>query len=550
MFQKFFFILLLHRSPSLAIGLSALKLNLDPKSIGKTILGIFRKNTASFWIWTVVSFLFFLVVLYTRSRSGLAGLAAAEAVFWLILFLRTSDRKALLVPFAVVNLVFAAILFINGSPIDSLNKYFSLAGWQSGLTKSKTASAPSPAPSATGTTLLEYGGTESTTIRKYVWEAAVTAWNSSTKTRLIGTGTETFAFAFYRFKPAAHNLTSEWDFLYNKAHNEYLNYLATTGIFGLGTYLLFIGAFVIWFIKFSIFNFQFSNKDNGKRELFLLNAALFAGWLSILITNFFGFSVVVIQHFLFLFPAFVFTANRTDEPAAREINLPQKSLFANSAYAVSLAAALYLLFTIGKFWYADSLYATGYRDNRGGQYAQAKAYLEQAINLNSNEPVYHDELGSALSGLAVSLIDAGQATPAAELMKQSLAQSDKALSISPGNVNFWKTRTKIFYSFSAYVPEMNTAAIEALKQALTLSPEDPKIYYNLAILYGRENDNTTAVTDLKKSIILKPNYRDAYYALYVFYNETGKPDLAKTTLEEYLTKVDPNDKDFRQRLGK
>ena len=57
------------------------------------------------------------------------------------------------------------------------------------------------------------------------------------KAYLIGTGTETFAFAFYRYRPAGHNLTAN-GILYNKAHNEYLNYLATTGLFGLASYLL------------------------------------------------------------------------------------------------------------------------------------------------------------------------------------------------------------------------------------------------------------------------------------------------------------------------
>ena len=56
-----------------------------------------------------------------------------------------------------------------------------------------------------------------------------------------------------------HNLTSEWDFLYNKAHNEYLNYLATTGLFGLGSYLLFIGVFLVWFV--SRVKYQVSGKN-------------------------------------------------------------------------------------------------------------------------------------------------------------------------------------------------------------------------------------------------------------------------------------------------
>ena len=123
-----------------------------------------------------------------------------------------------------------------------------------------------------------------------------------------------------------------------------------------------------------------------------------------------------------------------------------------------------------------------------------------------------------------------------------------ARSISPNNVNFWKSRTKIYYSFSSFDPVFNKAAIESLGKALTLSPNDPKIMYNLAILYGRGNDNTKAIDLLKNAIVAKPNYRDAYWALAIFYGEVKQPELAKTILTQYINRVDPTDKEFLEKL--
>ena len=74
-----------------------------------------------------------------------------------------------------------------------------------------------------------------------VWKGAIDIWLHNP---IFGTGLETFAFAYYQYRPAAHNMTSEAQFLYNKAHNEYLNYLATTGTVGIVTYLLMIGGFL------------------------------------------------------------------------------------------------------------------------------------------------------------------------------------------------------------------------------------------------------------------------------------------------------------------
>jgi len=255
-------------------------------------------------IGLTLSGLFFLTLLYTRSRSGLLAFTITDILFWGILaapywplIIRRSKlgvsslfdafrRSWLFIPLVTCHVILFILVFFTGTNIDRIDRWFTAPGWKNVLVqitsrKPRDTSAPAQtqnaedgksatAPAAEGQSehtgdkpagpLLETGGTESGTIRKYVWEAALIAWRSSVKTFLIGTGTETFAFAFYQFKPVGHNLTSEWDFLYNKAHNEYLNYLATTGILGLGTYLFFIGSVIYFCFKFQIFNLKFSIK--------------------------------------------------------------------------------------------------------------------------------------------------------------------------------------------------------------------------------------------------------------------------------------------------
>ncbi|MBI5449369.1 tetratricopeptide repeat protein, partial [Candidatus Gottesmanbacteria bacterium] len=216
-------------------------------------------------------------------------------------------------------------------------------------------------------------------------------------------------------------------------------------------------------------------------------------------------------------------------------------------FLVLLGVAV-LLIMLSRIWYADMLFASGYRYARANQYALASPLFTRAIALNPSEPLYHDEQSTALSSLTADAVELEQATTAASRAKQALTESDTAITISPKNVNFWKSRTKIFYSFSVFDPKFNPAAIQALTRALELSPNDPKILYNLAILYGRQNDNTKAIELLQKAIAIKPNYRDAYFALNIFYQETRQTQKARDILTEYLAKVDPNDKDFIERL--
>jgi putative inorganic carbon (hco3(-)) transporter len=488
----------------------------------------------------LTAILFFLVILYTRSRSGLLGLAVADVVFWGILIATSLTspkelKKKILTPCIFLHAIFALIVFFNGTYIDQVDKWVTFSAWKNRITHVIT---PAPkAPKATSGTLLESGGTESGTIRKYVWHAAVTAWRANTKNMLVGTGTETFAFAFYQYRPAGHNMTSEWDFLYNKAHNEYLNYLATTGLFGLGSYLLLIGTFIFWFIKHQI-------KEESEQKI--LPIAVFAGWISILVTNFFGFSVVIVQLFFFLFPALIITL--TAGTSHRNISLMALKKQESVIRWIVVGATIAALVMVYRYWQADTLYSTGYRLARANQFAQAETIDMQAISLNPAEPVYHDELAATLGSLAVAAVDAKNATLAASLAKQSLAQNDIALRTSPKNVNFWKTRTKLYYTFSTFDPQLNQAAIQALEEAQTLSPSDPKIVYNLAILYGRQGDNTKAVQLLNTAKTLKPDYRDAYFGLYVFYTEMKQPDAARGELQYYINHVDPNDRDFQSRL--
>lgn len=94
---------------------------------------------------------------------------------------------------------------------------------------------------------------------------------------LLGTGPETFAYSFLPYRPVALNQTTEWDFLYNKAHNEYLNIAVNCGLPGL---LVFLG--IVW----QTFRQAFRDRRN------LTTVGLSCGLLGMLVANFFGFSVV------------------------------------------------------------------------------------------------------------------------------------------------------------------------------------------------------------------------------------------------------------------
>ena len=532
---------------------------------------------------TIFYFLFaiiyFITLLYTRSRSGLLAFAVADVVFWgsIVAIFAGSDpakqgqtlRKQISAPFLLIHALFFLIIIVNGTDIKQIDDWVTIQAWQSRIIRlsnitMKQSNNEKPAGQAndtipasqSATPLIESGVTDSGDIRKYVWQGAINVWKSSPKAFLIGTGTETYAYAFYQYKPVGHNLTSEWDFLYNKAHNEYLNFLATTGLLGLGTYLCFIGSFIYWFIKTqkSILS---SRALKGRGDLYnkdcftlqsrvrndIVMVALFAGWLSILITNFFGFSVVIMQIFFYLFPAIIFTLSDI-HPSYTLIKIDWNEKTRKILSISLIFLSLLLVSVVIIAWFADKQFARGYHYSRSGYLPEAYQALSTAIALNPREPLYHDELGNVLATLASASWKENQATVSQELANQSIKENDSALSVSPNNVNFWKTRTKIFYALSALDPEMIKEAVRALEKAITLSPADPKLYYNLAILTGQTGEPDKALEYMEKSITLKPNYREGYYGLYLLYKEAGNVTKANATIQEYLDRVDPKDEEF------
>ncbi|MBI3980523.1 O-antigen ligase family protein [Candidatus Microgenomates bacterium] len=492
----------------------------------------------------ILPLVFYLTLLFTKSRSGFIAFWLTNVPFSVLLFLflnklKNVASKRLIFLLLFLNIAFVAISFIvGGAGLGSLEKY-SLPGLMSQTSQVTAPTRPS------SQTSLETGITESGDIRKIVWKGAMDAFLANP---LLGTGVETFAYAYYQFRPAAHNMTSEWDFLYNKAHNEYLNFAATTGILGLGTYLLFIFAFTAWFIR----RFLTVKPDSDNFTFYILHFSLFFGWLSILITNFFGFSVVVIGLFFFLLPAVIFFLTETRKKELL-LNLENLIIFRFEAgnrliIALVFFSLIYALYLLKNLWMGDVAFAKGYRDNRAGRFLQAYQNLSTAVTLNPYEPFYADEISYSSAVIAVALNQEGNATQAAVLKDQSLAFSKVVETISPNNINFLKSRVKTYYVLSEIDPALKEAAVSFLFKAEKLAPTDPKIPYNLGVLLAKSGQVDMAVEKLKKAIELKPNYRDAYYALGLLQKDNGEVDEAKKTLQFVLDKINKDDTEIKNKL--
>jgi len=493
----------------------------------------FKINRLGFF-YSISSILFYTDLLYTRSRSAIIAVGIA-LIFLLFAYFYIKKVKFKVLNFAIPALIFLLITFFVGLPFAIFSKFsYQEVKNRLGPPPSKTQTkAEKPAPAHTG----ELGGTDSGKIRLLVWQGAVEAFRNNP---IFGTGVETFAFAYYRYKSPAHNLTSEWNFLYNKAHNEFLNYLVTTGTFGITTYLLMIG----WFLYLSFKKILILLKKK-EQENFLLTSGLLAGYITILITNFFGFSVVMVNIYFFLIPIFVFILeNMIKEEKQLLPTGSQFSPFQWMGAITTVVIGFYLLFTLFSYWNADKAYAYGYNLDRVGLYQDAYSYLHKAVLGRSGEPVFRDEMAVNDAILATQLLsqkDLQNASAAAQtastLSNEAVSTSNDLVSSYPNNFVFWKTRIRIFYTLSQVDPSLLPLALDAVRKAAELSPNDASIIYNLGVIEGQSGNVDKAIEVLERDVKLKPDYKDAHYALGLFYHQAAVDKNGKVVNREFLQKA-------------
>lgn len=491
---------------------------------------------------------YYLAFTFTYSRGATLGVLGGLGILLLsVISYQFSDRSSSVFSQSVtcnikkpLLLVTCLLLLINllfGSALTGDFRFIKQA-------------APPPRPGislaqASGGTQLENGGTESGQIRLIVWKGAFEIFKHYP---ILGSGLETFAYSYYNFRPKEHNFVSEWDFLYNKAHNEFLNYLATTGALGFGTYILMILIFIYWCMRYILLN----HRKLPTTNYLLLTTSLLASYVSYLIQNFFLFSVVIIALLFYLIPGFVFVYTDSKKPLnLKLVNsflsfLGKRFIFQSITIILIIFTCTSLILTLGKIWLGDTLYKNGADYSDLGNPGRAYNNLVSAVELNPGEPLYRNELGFAAASAAVAL-EEEDATTSASLKDEAINQTEKSLRMSPANLSLWRTAIRTFYQLTALDPKFNEVTLTTVDQAISLAPTDPKLYYNKGLILQQEGKSKEAVQELRKALELRPSYVEAIMTLAGAYE---KLENFKNALIEYekALKFVPNNEEIIKKV--
>ncbi len=301
---------------------------------------------------------------------------------------------------------------------------------------------------------------------------------------------------------------------------------------------------------YSIEYLVFSKKTKVPSTTYhILYTAILASYIAYQVQNFFGFSVVIVALFFFLFPAFAFLAAGAVQPwkvSNRSLvyQIIQSTILRKKGFQTLLiwiigTITFLTLFTLVKYWRADSLYKNGQDYNDLGNPGRGFNILSDAVSLNPNEPLYRAELGNAAASAAVTLATE-DATTSAILFEQAISQTQKAIKISPANTSIWRTAIRTFYDLSIIDPQFEQKTLETFNQTIKLAPTDPKLYYNKALVLESLKKVDEEITTLEKAVQLKPNYLEAIFKLGDAY--LGKGDWNKSKQQfEHILKLTPGD---------
>ena len=194
---------------------------------------------------------------------------------------------------------------------------------------------------------------------------------------------------------------------------------------------------------------------------------------------------------------------------------------------LTLAAVFYILLSLGRYWYADSLYAKAKSFNRNGDPQSGEEHIKKAITITPREPVYHLELAESYTKL--------------NKPEDAVNESNKAIELSPNNVNYKRVTFSILIRLAQSDPKYLLSAIDILKSAINEAPTDAKLIYNLGLTYARIGEFEVAMEEIEKATLLKPNYKEARLALAYLWIDKKDNDKAKEQLEYILNFIDSND---------
>ncbi len=452
---------------------------------------ITAQNRKKAILWAITFICMNLGILYSGSRLPILAYFLVMVIF--LGFLAIFKRKLAAISWKRIAIAYAIIILANVA-------YFAEPGQNSLQNK-------------LGAEEIKNGyGT-----RFIVWGTAFEMWK---KNPWLGVGPENFGEEFNHLQTVEQNYGESWNLIWHKAHNEFIHYLATTGIIGFAAYFWLI---ILMFIP--VFKILFRKEWETD---YVFTVALLGGFGFLLATHMTAFSFIPTLMFFYLFPAMNFSFANLEKTKTIENKLSKTGRY----IAVGTVTVLltFVVYKVNNIWQADM----NYNDSRRqlvnyGNFDKANELLETAIKQNPGNAEYWCFRADIYYNFLVrSVREQGAAAEAKkrQMFDEVVKSSDTCVKMDDRKSDLWRARGTLFMSLSQMVPQMLEGSLAAFKKAVEVYPNNPYNHISVAGVYRRKGRNDLAIEELNIAISKRRDIIPAYVDLLsIYYQDKRYKDV-------------------------
>jgi len=361
---------------------------------------------------------------------------------------------------------------------------------------------------------------------------------------LIGTGLDTYAYNFTRFRPIEQNLEPNWNQNYTKSSREIFGLLSESGLFGLLSFILF--AFVVSaFILKNIIKKDIS----GDYKIVGIGFAL----LSVFIISFLtSYSVTMLFMFWLLLASLVsayFAENeRNQERYEISLNVSKSKiaienekdvvpyfLLGISVIIIGLSTFITVKNYIAELQYKKSLVAISW-----GELGNANDFVIKSINKNDKRDYYHRQLAYVALQALNDTLDQDSSQEQDQQRIQAYQnylislineETNNAISLNKWDAVNWEVSAVIYKQLVEITngKMYGDETLYASSKAIELNPYNPDNYIILGYIYQfntNEELSSQAERVFKQAYSLQPSYVLSIFSLGNYLEFSGKYDEA------------------------
>ncbi len=484
-------------------------------------------------------------LLYTKSRGPWFGLLSGAVLFAVLVALRHRMKKLLLIA-VVAGVGLVALLGALNLPNTPLEP-FTESPYLSRLVFSDELAA----------------GTGTEWVRLFIWQGTLELIKSNPNIGftpdplrplrpLIGYGPETMEVVFPQVDPPGLAYVEAREAIADRAHNELLDLVVTTGALGLLAFLLLMGCFFYYGISL----LRRTRSFDTQITLIALLSAMFAHLVEAQFGILLPSAELLIWLYLALVSAMCIAETATSEPERIDmIGSIHVEASADNTNRLRIIISLLVVCVIPLFasysninlFLADVYLGQGIRFRNARQYTESIAAYNRAIQVFRLEPRFYQYKAAVHYELAQSISD-DELEARGQLLQAGVDALTKALEVQPLDPEYHANTGRLYGYWARTVdPSKFEQAVEFYERALQLAPRDAVYRNELGRVYFEAAQYEEAIRQLQLSLEIDPEFAPTHYNLGLAYLKLGENDKAKEHFETGLL-LDPGCGECAQKL--